>query len=828
MSTPAFTTGWRVLAAGLALCCAARSAPARQTEPATAPAAQAQTPAAPSRYRGRVLFEDGTAVAGLDIEIQGNRVRPDEPGAPFVVENFESATVRTGADGRFELECVLPRNFQFVLTLRLEGHVGRTWRWNTPSRAETRDFGTVVLRRGGRITGRVVDAQGRALGDRWTVYCDPVRTLAGKGGGDALRPQTMSDPDSGRFTLADLAPGTHSVRAYSRQGDWAEAVEVDVQAGETSEVLLSYTGPDNARRVVVLMVAQPFYTFANEIDALVLRGAGLEPRSAQRDPRSPQRMIFEDVPDGSYTLELTDDVYRTWTKSGVQPGESLQAQLVGAASARIQVFDAATGARLEHWGLRVRLEDLNVQPKSYDLRRRNSPPPIDDLVEGLLPKKQTLIVLAEGYAPAEQLVERFDPLAPPALRFELGPGLTLRGRLLSGPERAPLAGVEVVLENKGDVQAGVWSPWAEDRSRRTKSGPDGAYVFTGLAPSQYELSAQTSFLVRARYAFPYPLPPLPVAAPAPVPGAAPVADAPPAADAPRDTVDLLLPAVGTIRGRVLAGEELDLQGLHLAVVPAEAGPELRSAWQNALGFGEFPAGFELGPDGSFRVTGVPAGAVDLELVLPARDPNDNNGVYEPRTRIPLGRISVPAGQESEHAIDARAKAPVCARATVLVNGQPLAGVLVEVRVAGRPNPVATLRTDESGVGYSGLFLSAKASFVLRGPGDAWSYAPPEETLLQPGELAARAWELYVVEAATVFVDAAGAPLARRMLQLTPEIDGRASTPVVALTDAAGVAQLTLVPGRHRVVCEARGSLAALGGEFVWTSVGVEGERVELR
>lgn len=755
----------------------------------------------------RVLTDDNAPVPGLAIALHGQRIRADHGTGTFQPESFDTDSVDTDRDGRFELAFDPPKNFQFTLTIAVPGYVGTTWRWQNLARGERRDLGDVVLRRGGTIEGRIVGSDGKPLTDRWTVYAEPARGER-LDGGEPVRPQTLSEPNTATFVLADLPPGTANVRAYSRLGDWIDNTPVEVAAGETARVQLVYAGPDTSQRISVTVSAQPFFSFVNEIDSVELASPGMETRVATRDPRSPQRFVFDDVPPGEYTVEVRDDVFRTWTQTGVSPGSALQAQLVGAGAVRLHVVDAATRAPVPNYGLRIRLAAPNTNPNAYDIRRRGTEAPADGLVEGLLPRAQTLVVFADGYAPAEAPLTDFTSVRD--VEVAVRPGVKLSGRVVfaaANPDapdsaRTGAGDVELRLTNKSELGGAIWSLWTDDRIQRTRTAADGSFTFTGLGPGRYELVAEHSFLVRARSEIVV------------TEGASGT-----------QSCELVFGRTGAISGRVVAGEGLDFDGMILAVLPVTPGPGVHEAWQSALSFGEPPPEFALAPDGTFRVAHVPAGVARLELVLPMRDPSDTGGVYEPRTRIPLGSLTIAADTETRQDVDARAVAPSFVRATVLVNGEPAPGVLVQLVVAGRQPPaVANLRTDENGIAFSAPFLAKDVRCLLRAPGDAWTWAAPESVTLAPGEMTALAWDVPVVSASARFVDADAKPLARRAVTLLPAEPDGVTTPVLARMDAEGRAALSLVPGRYRAALVplpgvSRGDSAS--GEFEWTTSGAE-------
>ncbi|MBK7878592.1 MAG: carboxypeptidase regulatory-like domain-containing protein [Planctomycetes bacterium] len=407
-----------------ALAFVASTASAAQAPSAAPDVATAQP--APAVLAGRFLLEGGKPAVGVSIELTGYPLRP-KPGVGS--EAWRSPLARTADDGRFELAFDAPPSHQFTLNVRVPGHVGASWRWNALRAGERVELGEFVLQRGGAIGGRIVDAEGRPLRESWTVYADRVRATYGTRG-EPLRAQAAYDPTEGRFLLEDLPPGPVRVQAYSRMGGWLEGPTLDVTADEIAEADLVYAGPDNTRRIAVQLSTQPFYALANEIEAVFLSAPGVEPRPGRRDSRTPGWIVFDDLEAGPYTIEVRDPRFRTWKRDGVEPGTPLDARLVGAGALVLDVRDATTNEPVRAYGLRTRFEASLLRGNTIDLLPAGSSAPSSGRLGGFVPVAQTLVVTAEGYAPAEVLVDTFD--APATGANEPRTDATPQGELASG------------------------------------------------------------------------------------------------------------------------------------------------------------------------------------------------------------------------------------------------------------------------------------------------------------------------------------------------------------------------------------------------------------
>jgi hypothetical protein len=145
----------------------------------------------------------------------------------------------TGADGRFAFE-IDPGEYR--LSAFAEGYAGETSELTVGAggAADVR----VLLRRGGSVVGRVVDASGRPLGGVWI---NAVAAPGTTGGGNG---QTLPD---GSFRIEGLGEGTYTLAAVSELGLFA--VRPGVTPGQSGltltlrpgvRVQVQVRGPDGA------------------------------------------------------------------------------------------------------------------------------------------------------------------------------------------------------------------------------------------------------------------------------------------------------------------------------------------------------------------------------------------------------------------------------------------------------------------------------------------------------------------------------------------------------------------------------------------------------
>jgi hypothetical protein len=166
--------------------------------------------------RGVVKGAGGAKVGSFQVQVE-RYVEADGMVRPgFAASRFSSS------DGKFELDLVAPGNYDLVVTA--DGFAPAR-----PARVAVPADGwaeiAVELAAGARVAGRVTSGGQPVAGAR-------VAISAGYEG-----PPVFSD-GQGRFSLMDVAPGTRSVLASKAGMASAHRDDVEVRAGQTSEVEL--------------------------------------------------------------------------------------------------------------------------------------------------------------------------------------------------------------------------------------------------------------------------------------------------------------------------------------------------------------------------------------------------------------------------------------------------------------------------------------------------------------------------------------------------------------------------------------------------------------
>ncbi len=179
---------------------------------------------------GRLLDAEGRPVAGARLEFEPRapievRVGWGESGADRVAE---LATALSQADGRFRVP--VDQEGAGDLRVRAAGYVP-LHREATGYLERESELGDLVLERGVRLGGRVVDTQGRPVGGAWVRSVPPATDLPHLWGPRAVDDGVRTD-GAGRFELDSLAVGPWQLEAGSELHPSASASGTTQAPGE--------------------------------------------------------------------------------------------------------------------------------------------------------------------------------------------------------------------------------------------------------------------------------------------------------------------------------------------------------------------------------------------------------------------------------------------------------------------------------------------------------------------------------------------------------------------------------------------------------------------
>lgn len=197
-------------------------------------------------FRGIVLEKaNGQPLRDFSLRLRysGSPGAPSTPAGPM--QKFQDA-----ADGAFALAVPQPRG-RFVVEAQAEGFApGRSAPFDNRS-GNPKDGIRIELSRGGTITGRLIDTEGRALSgariesrdSAWSE--DPLFTgLGDYFPTDATHREEVSD-GQGRFRLANLGPGIYQVIADTSRHHRTSVGGIRVEEGgevDLGDVLLAEGG----------------------------------------------------------------------------------------------------------------------------------------------------------------------------------------------------------------------------------------------------------------------------------------------------------------------------------------------------------------------------------------------------------------------------------------------------------------------------------------------------------------------------------------------------------------------------------------------------------
>jgi hypothetical protein len=563
----------------------------------SASSVRAQEPDAPCVVRGTLTLPSGGPAAGAKLQLRGHLSSSQQKQRHGVPTDWrDPAEVTTGATGTFELRFVPPRAFRFSLDASLGEHPRVGWRWHDIEPGATLELGTVPFEPPCYVEGHIEDGEGELLVGGWTVRGMPQGS--GEKGRTSAEASAPVDAATGTFRIGPFPPGAVQVSAHGTIDASVGTVIVEARPDEPVHVVLRYTGPKLTTRIVCTTFCRPYHGFAvpNRLDGaaqsslVLLDVAGKVLRHATHVAGSSQSWEFNDVPRGTYAIELRDPRFEPQRIEPVAPGQGYRMDLVGNASLTLEVV-GEDGEPLDSYGLWVGYLGVGFSPHEFEVQSEGTPAPPDGVITGVVPGDLLVEVRGPGGARKRQGVGPVASGERKAVRIALAERTPLRGRVVHA-DGTPVANVRIEATrgpHAGHSRRGTISSVASREGvthlasfeAEAQSDADGAFELTDLDPGQWTCCA-----VFSPYAW--------VAA---------------TVDHRGDGAPLLLtlPALGEVRGRLLVPEGVDCARLSVHLQSTERDP-VRNL---------FAAGREerapLPPDGQFRIVDVPHGDMRLNI-----------------------------------------------------------------------------------------------------------------------------------------------------------------------------------------------------------------------
>ncbi len=730
-----------------------------------------------AEIRGRFVFPDGAPVAGMAYEVHGWESNQEDVRKYGLPEHWEDPSGETDADGRVSVRFEPPRAYQFTFEAKTPGYAGAEWRWGEILAGSVVDLGEVELVAGGTIEGRILDEQGNPLlGQEWLVYARSVG-LGEFDGRDETQVIADVDPSTASYRAEDVMPGRVELEAYTWPARWVEHGVVQVRSGETLTVDIVDAAPKTSRSITLEASSRLLHTICPEPANVTLTG----PEGLTRTPKSSRfsfgHFVFEELQPGEYTLAIDDPRFRPWSRT-VRPGAKVEAELEGTSALALRVRDGA-GANVDFFSASVELRNVNFSPREIvvyeDVLHFSK-----GVVEGLTAGDYRITVRAGEDLGAVE-VDALGLGETRAIDVLVGSQSVVSGRVRYS-DGEPAAEVEVVLlpavprdpqksERLKEMSLADRVLFDDDAEKGT-TDEHGAFRFAIARPGEYRVCAW---------------------APNGAEVVSEVLALGPSTD--REGIDLVLARGGYVTGKILAPAGASCSGLRLRIGPDES-RRIHRAVSNS--------DRELTPDGRFEIGPIAPGPSTVYLLLPAQKRRTGRGMSiggGANNFVRLGTVEVREGERIERDFEVP-EFPGTVALTVLVNGEALAGVGLELSMTGGEQHFQVLgETDLHGRFGPALAFPGSWAIEAHDPDVGWRYSHSTPVLVTAASESSAEIQVQVTEATLQFLDAgSGAPLANRNISLLgPPGDEFADFLVWVRreTDAEGRATWTLASGEYR-------------------------------
>jgi hypothetical protein len=649
---------------------------------------------------GRVLRSDRSPAKGAALALRFENV--DDRGK--VLASTDGPRTTAGADGRFRLMFDAQRSTVVHLEAVLAQCAIPRWSWRELEPGQFLDIGDVVLGRAATLEARVVDAHGTEFSTGWTVTVDPA------GAGNLApfgTPQDRKlDAQHPVARFENLAVGTVEVNAEHEVWFGSKRVIVELRAGETTSVDLPYEGPDPGGIIHVVARSEPISVFGSALTELTLIDPSGKEHALPTRFEGSSQFVAKDLTAGPYSIEVRDPRFKHWRVDGVMPGTHVEAQLTGNSAL---VLAVATDDRPMDLRVTLKWPEFEHFAQNFaDVVSSVLPLPADGRIVDLFPGDIELTAHARGWVPIQVKIVKLAPNEERKITLAFDRGARISGRVAL----ADHTGVRDV-----DVRAALRS---EDRdstqytsdgestpsAMHTHTDADGRFEFEGIAAGEWTLRA---IVAPAVHRF---------------------VDLQVAQGHDMSGIEIEVPSSSRLIGHVIAPEDLPLAQLSIVTKPVLQGAA-KSAYDAVVSeFDTRAIQTSVRSDGSFRSPLVPAGDVDVELVLPRvrRTLGFMASSEASGPTVELGRVTLPPNGELDRTFDLRGRIPARAVVHVAVDGTIVPGCSVVSQVRGAKRIAASGDVNEEG--------TATLSWMPEGSYDIFVFAPNLEWVTQaPATLA---------------------------------------------------------------------------------------------
>jgi hypothetical protein len=736
-----------------------------------------------AEIRGRFVSTDASPVARVPIELTTAAANGARASSHDGAGAEGQAKAMSNERGRFSIVFVPLRAAKYDMNATPESLCPLRWRWERIDRGERIDLGDIVLSRGGSITGRVLDPDGRPIaGTAWTVNAD--QPLLGVATRRSTVHVSVRTDATGAFELRDVPPGPTHLRVDRDGTSPFAGPDVNVHSGEVLHVDLKCPDPTAVTRISVLVSCPPYVTGLHacmnpsQVDAILLSGVV---RTLAADPSkgSTRAFTFDGLAPGTYSLRVEDPRYLPWSMDGVAPGSVVEARLKGSASVRLALTDAASSAPITRCSVHAEVDDpqwIRSVSSFVPLREDCDLSLTSGLVDGLLPIDQTLIVSAPGYADSYVHDAPLNAGEVRAVSVRMSRGATLSGRVLESDHRTPAKHATVRLELP---IAGADSPSTllEDSNSvlATTTDTDGRFSFDRLRPGVHRVQASSS---RAIYSS--------------------ISEVRIAGDERPTGIEIILPTSTRLRGRILAPAGASFSEVRLSLTckafPLTEGDFIPfPEWRQRLAI-------SIEPDGRFESGPLPIGEAYARLLTPDSDVPWSFGAawHTDGTPIDLGTLVLSPAEWNEHDFDMHASFPGTIRVALDLNrASPDCVVTACTFQAGNMSIAAGAVMERDDVRI-GPIAPGDYVIVVRALDATWMWASPTSIHVNAGEESSQRYRIALFDG-DVKLRVAGDPASDFSKGVSIRLESMMPLPKFEMyPDAHGNLRLVLPAGHYSI------------------------------